>query len=725
MEHTPRSNFVVFHDLEEAPRRSQSSRQLPNGSLSHRPSDSNGMRASMEPLTSADAKSVILRANAPPTYSGSFEDIMKQIRAKNYTNQQFQRIQEQTAMNRNTLFFSNISPSFYEASYLQVAQETSLNRVRICFGVGLLALLLYYSYEYSSGEWSPYSVKGIAVGRTATDQTLLIIGTFGVILPSFLVGILLTFIPFGRRQLESITAVVFFVVGVFMIVKKPIEKSKGPVIPLLILLIPVFGITRMRFARSCCVGWSFIILYLTIMCIARNLVPAKNTFDTYTDILYQTINYGISVIGGMVSQYRQELLRRRNFCLQLPFSGTMDSDVIEAIKTEKFSRHSLMKTWNLEFRDEMVEECFYRHWYLIDPFPYENPNAGSLHQRVFTTIRFAVLTLSLTQAVLLLQDVKFLKIMRDQAIDPSDFTYALLLRFGITVPLYLCSALFMYVLGKSFYHKWVTEAEEAKNAALRNVYNNAIDVPDDSIAEKTYGSIRMKLVVNTAQIRNATQNRILDLLINKGGYVRSSQIFSSLVIACHVACMGSILLIVSSTNQILPAGVSSGKPKPVYFMGFLNAVLFAHRSGFRVRFIYATYTTLLVGVGIVIAAIIAKSVWIEYAGFMVVILVLGMMISYEEEHLRRSFFILKSIRILEFEEWFAVVLRIQGWVKESIRKRLLNVRRKAQSERTCNESTPPIVNTSMQMTQAAKFGVYAQLVNLAIGIVDLLTSWAH
>nr|CCA16602.1 conserved hypothetical protein [Albugo laibachii Nc14] len=716
MESTPRSNFVAFEDLENAPKRSQS-RQVRHTN-SCRPSDSTNTRASIEPLTSADAKSVILRANAPPKYSGSFEDIMNQIRAKNYTNQQFQRIQEQTAMNRNTLSFSNVSPFFYEASYLQVAQETSLNRVRICFGVGFIALLLYYSFEFSRGAWSPYSMEGVSVGRNPSDQTLILIGTFGLILPSFLVGILLTFVPFGRRNLENITAIVFFIVGVLMIVKKPIEKSKGPVIPLLILLIPVFGITRMRFVRSCLVGWSFIVLYLCIMCVSRNLVPARRTFDTYTDILYQTINYGISVIGGMVSQYRQELLRRRNFCLQLPFSGTLDSDVIEAIKTDKFSRHSLMKTWNLEFRDVEVEESFYRHWYLIDPFPYENPNAGSLHQRVFTTIRFAVLTLSLTQAVLLLQDVKFLKIMRDEAIDPSDFTYALLLRFGITVPLYLCSALFMYILGKSFYHKWVTEAEEAKNAALGRVC--AVDV-DDSAGEKTYGSIRMKVVVNTVQIRNATQNRILDLLINKGGYVRSSQVFCSMVIACHVACMGSILLIVSSTNQTLPAGVSKGKPKPVYFMGFLNAVLFAHRSGFRVRFIYATYTTLLVGVGIVIAAIIdANSVWIEYAGFMVVILVLGMMISYEEEHLRRSFFILKSIRILEFEEWFTVVLRIQGWVKENIRKKLQNVRRKAQKEHP--EMEVEVVNTSMQMTQAAKFGMYAQLVNLAVGIIDLVTS---
>jgi hypothetical protein len=44
------------------------------------------------------------------------------------------------------------------------------------------------------------------------------------------------------------------------------------------------------------------------------------------------------------------------------------------------------------------------------------------------------------------------------------------------------------------------------------------------------------------------------------------------------------------------------------------------------------------------------------------VLVFGSMISKEEESLRRTFFILKSIRTLEFEEWFETLVKVQGSV---------------------------------------------------------------
>jgi hypothetical protein len=404
------------------------------------------------------------------------------------------------------------------------------------------------------------------------------------------------------------------------------------------------------------------------------------------------------VIGGMVSQYRQELLRRRNFCLQLPFSGVVDSDAVANLKAEKYSKKALMHRWSQSFRNPEVEECFYRYWYLIDPFPYENPNSGSLHAGVFRTIRFAVITLFLNQFVLFLQDLKFLEIKPTENTTKGSFKWAVILRFGVTVPLYLSAALFMYILGKTFYQRWVKEAEKAQNDALNR---------DIAIEMKESEAIHMKLVAEAANIKAKTQDRILDALTSKGGYVRSAQIFSSLVIAVHVCCMGAILLIVSQE-----------KPKPVYYMGFLNAVLFAHRSGFRVRFIYATYTTTVVAIIIVAAARkLSPEYYLEYAGFVFVILCLSMMISYEEENLRRTFFVLKSIRTLEFEEWFSVVLRIQGWVKDRFRKKLKDIRQKSSKK---FEDEAEVINTSAQMAQASKIGVYSQMANICIALLDVV-----
>lgn len=675
---------------------------------------------------------------------------MKQIKAKKFYTEQFQRIQMQTEMSR-FLFFSDRAPTFYESNYLALAQSSSVFRVRVCFLLGLVGLTAFWVSEWRGDKWAPSAT----VGRTKADETAIMALTFGVCLPLQLLALLATFTPLGKRYLENLTAFVFTVVAGVMIAKKPVEKVSGPVIPLLILLIPIFGITRMRYVKSCCIGWAIFFGYLVTMMAVRSRLPKPETFDDYTNISYQSINYGISVIGGMVSQYRQELLRRRNFCLQLPFSGTMDSGAVDELRAPKFSKRALMHAWSQKFRHPEVEDVFYRFWYLIDPFPYENPNSGSLHQGVFRTIRFAIWTLLLNQFVLLLQDIKFLKVKADAVVDAHDFDYAMVLRFGVTVPLYISAAGFMYVLGRAFYQRWVKEAEDAKNAALMGDANVAVDVADKdakvpndgrhSTVSTEHGTMddgktaKLQLVVEAATIKDKTRDRVMDVLISKGGYVRSTQIFSSVVIACHVCCMGILLLIVSTganADRIeATTGKAPGKPKPVYYMGFLNAVLFAHRSGFRVRFVYATYTTFAVAVGIVAAASsLSPDYYLEYMGYVLVIFVLGMMISYEEENLRRSFFVLKSIRTLEFEEWFAVVLRIQGWVKDHIRKRLHKVRSKGsngldESDEAAAarlaaqaQAAPPLVNTSAQMAQASKLGMYSQVFNIVIALADVISS---
>ncbi|KAE8985446.1 hypothetical protein PR003_g21560 [Phytophthora rubi] len=736
------SSFVELNDTPKSkgsarPSNSRASRSRQSASMSQSHARSRVHSRSAKPYTDEDANETILRANAPPNYTGGFKDIMKQIKAKSYYTQQFQRIQQQTNMGRS-LFFSNVAPTFYESNYLAIAQETSVNRVRACFGIGFVGLLALYMNEWRSDKWS----SSLTNGRSDADETTIIVLTFCIMLPALALGILATFTSLGRKYLENVTAAVFVVVAAMMIAKKPVEKAKGPIIPLLILLIPIFGITRMRFVKSCCIGWSIFLSYGIVMASVRTHLPVPASFDSYTDISYQAINYGITAIGGMVSQYRQELLRRRNFCLQLPFSGTMDADAVDEIKTDKFSKKTLMHRWSLKFRHPEVEECFYRYWYLIDPFPYENPNSGSLHQGVFRTIRFAIWTLLLNQLVLLLQDIKFLKVKKDNLVDDSDLTYALVLRFGVTVPLYLSAALFMYFMGKAFYARWVKEAEDAKNAALTrdSMVSVGVKQPNGDIDRKsdvtmeanesTEDTARLKLVVEAAQIKYATKDRVLDVLINKGGYVRSTQIFSSVVIACHVCCMGILLLAVSTGPNVdayeKSHNTAPGQPKPVYYMGFLNAVLFSHRSGFRVRFIYATYTTFVVALGIIIAASsMSPDYYQQYAGYVCVIFLMGMMISHEEESLRRTFFVLKSLRTLEFEEWFSVVLRIQGWVKERFRKKLREVRSKGSKDLDGTqklEPSAPLINTSAQMAMASKLGMYSQMFNILIAVVDVITS---
>uniref|UniRef100_A0AAV1V8I7 Uncharacterized protein n=1 Tax=Peronospora matthiolae TaxID=2874970 RepID=A0AAV1V8I7_9STRA len=742
-------SFVEFKDGDVTPLSKRSLRPAYNSRLScSKQSISVGTSQSharsrvlshnTEMYTAKDANESILHANAPPNYTGGFNEIMKQIKAKNYYTEQFQRIQQQTNMS-HLLYFSNVAPSFYETNYLTVAQDTSVYRVRACFLISFVGLMILYLNEWRDDKWSKLETNG----RSDNDEIAILAMTFGVMLPSLLLGMFATFTSIGRKYLENVTAAVFIIVAAMMIAKKPVEKVKGPVIPLLILLIPIFGITRMRFVKSCCIGWGIFFSYLIVMMSVRNTLPVPSTFDSFTDISYQAINYGITAIGGMVSQYRQELLRRRNFCLQLPFSGTMGADALAEIKTDKFSKKTLMHRWSLKFRHPEVEECFYRYWYLIDPFPYENPNSGSLHQGVFRTIRFAVGTLLLNQLVLLLQDIKFLKVKKDNFVDESDLTYALVLRFGVTVPLYFSAALFMFFLGKAFYARWIKEASDATNAAL--IRDSIVEVDVNKYLDGDRGSMsgvlvgsarstqdttRMKVVVEAAQIKYATKDKVLDVLINKGGYVRSTQLFSSLVIACHVCCMGILLLAVSTGPKVdafdNTPGTTPGQPKPVYYMGFLNAVLFAHRSGFRVRFIYATYTTFAVALGIIIAASsMSPAHYQQYAGYVAVIFLMGMMISYEEESLRRTFFVLKSIRTLEFEEWFSVVLRIQGWVKDRFRKKLRDVRSKGSHDvetRRKPETKALLINTSTQMAYASKLGMYSQLFNIIIAIVDVITS---
>lgn len=149
------------------------------------------------------------------------------------------------------------------------------------------------------------------------------------------------------------------------------------------------------------------------------------------------------------------------FPLGLPFGG-LEQEI--KFQSNKFAKRKLLERYSRSFKNREVEETFYRYWYLIDPFPYEHPNAGTLHQGAFRTIRFAILAVVLNQGVLGIQDNKFLN-NKDQK--NSHHLIALVLRYAVVVPAYVSAGLVMYVLGQSFYERWKSEESTPKRASSR------------------------------------------------------------------------------------------------------------------------------------------------------------------------------------------------------------------------------------------------------------------
>ncbi len=80
-----------------------------------------------------------------------------------------------------------------------------------------------------------------------------------------------------------------------------------------------------------------------------------------------------------------------------------EQDCSSDLKHAKFSKKRLLFPYTLQFQNDQVEHTFIRHWYLIDPFPFENPNAAILHQGAFMVIRYSVMTVLCNQLFLAIQ----------------------------------------------------------------------------------------------------------------------------------------------------------------------------------------------------------------------------------------------------------------------------------------------------------------------------------
>ncbi|RHZ01254.1 hypothetical protein DYB35_010432, partial [Aphanomyces astaci] len=196
-----------------------------------------------------EAAELILKANAPPkTVDGTIRgnvtyvhinaflhfitafvvaEMMLNIRGSKYRHDQFAKIQGQTGMSPSTLRFSRD----YELGYRMYIQRAAVPRTRVCFALGFIATLLYFLWDVQR------------ISYTSVTYFL----AFGVAVPSFGVGFLLTYVQQLSMYTETLSFVVFSSVAGVLIALKPLHAQRGPVIPLLILIIPLFGVTRMRY----------------------------------------------------------------------------------------------------------------------------------------------------------------------------------------------------------------------------------------------------------------------------------------------------------------------------------------------------------------------------------------------------------------------------------------------------------------------------------------------
>ncbi|KAG9397973.1 hypothetical protein AC1031_016390 [Aphanomyces cochlioides] len=583
----------------------------------------------------------ILEAHTPENTSGDGD------RAKTFHARQFKRMQTQAPMRGITLCF----PEPYERAYRQHTEEMSVVRIRVVFAMGSLLLCCFLLYDYYVKQLqlpTAWLVVDICAGHGA-----------------FVAGLLLSFMPPARRLvgMEAITTCVFAVVAVVLIAKKPLQGERGPVLELVVLLIPIFGITRMRFVTSCTLGFSILAVYLAVQLTAAHLL---DDCDPPKAIMTQTFNYAIRVVGGVVAHYRQELLRRRNFALELPVAGV---DVDNVRLQDKFVHHELIHRWHLDFYHRDVDSAFLLHWYLLDPCPYDDIHDALLHRRVARALRGPFINAVMSQVLLLIQDFVFFHDM------PSVQTNALLIRLGLVVPAYVAFMGAVYVLSHLYSRNQVLQRRPSALPAF--------------VVDPT-----------------------------NGGYVPAAQVLSGVVVSIHIAAMATLVLYVYSVTH-------DASTSDVYLMGLLNAVLFVHRSGFRIRFVVATYTTTAMILLFVLAMVecLPRELWLEYAIVTVAVVVLGAVTSHEEESLRRVFFIVQSVRRLHFRAWFQTLDRVPLWMRRRLVKRLECVRAKLAHGKPWLPPEPQqdeTIQVPAELAAATFAGIYCQVVEALVDVVAIV-----
>lgn len=502
-----------------------------------------------------------------------------------------------------------------------------------------------------------------------------------------------TFVKELNRYSEYYASMPFLVFTIVLVTQKVLEQTRGPILALYIVFIPIFGVTRIRFGTSILLAGSMFLIYVVGVLSFRKV-------ETTKDVLFQSYNYLGAIIVGAVCYYREGVLRRRNFVMILPFAqAPFDADSIDHnLNDPRQRKHILMFRPTLKFKHAIVEEAFYRNWYLIDASPFEHPNAGKLHFRVYLTVRYAILGVIFSQVLLASQDWNYLRHQDKGHSARSAYAVTTGLRFGLIIPAYAVTPLIMFVLGRKFYLQWRAQASMESRGGVRSP-----QVSRSLLEESTTSGYLEMMTPKTAARQTELLSR--DYFPSKGttavgnNYVRTLQRISIAIVALHALTSAIILFLVErsvSANNVSAA--------PTYFMGFLNAILFPHRSALRIRFVYASVGTALVSVAMLLIAVgVHSHHFVMYGIYTVLTNIFAMMISHEEESLRRVFFTRKAIRSQEFRRRYEAISVLRAPMMKFIR------RRRQQAHDRISVASINRSPTAQQMSEAGRFGMMVEL----------------
>ncbi|GLE06314.1 hypothetical protein PINS_up015561 [Pythium insidiosum] len=339
-----------------------------------------------------DIESILLRAIEPPDHSRlSLQGTLRELKLSGRRKQAFKNMLFRVEMNVWTLRFNRE----YERAYQAYLYEHALPRIRYAMGIGLLFLLLKTLYEFAN-------VSGDHAKREAW-RTVLILHV-AVALPVILIVSCCTLVRRLDNYCEAYASIPFLVITYILTAQKVLLDMRGPIFSMFLVMVPVFGITRFRFFTSLIVVSAMLIGHIGgLLCF--------QDAETKTDVLFQGYNYLGGMVVGVVCHYRAEVLRRRNYIMLLPFSDVpLDKHRMDQkLHDPQAKKHVLLSRWTLKFKNAIVEEAFYRHWYLIDACPFDHPNAGELHRTVYRTVRFAVTGVIIAQLMLVVQDWEYLR----------------------------------------------------------------------------------------------------------------------------------------------------------------------------------------------------------------------------------------------------------------------------------------------------------------------------
>ncbi|ETW08800.1 hypothetical protein H310_01312 [Aphanomyces invadans] len=576
-------------------------------------------------------------------------------------------------------FTLKFAPPFEDA-FVYVLHRRAIRRIRYTLLLGFVCVLAKSLYGAHVGEGHPV---------THADSVALGLG-IGVALPTIVVAFGCTFVEAWTPWCEYYSSVAFFIVCLEMTAEKLILHKPGPILPLFLCFVPVFGITRLRFH----VCWRMVAFTIGLHLAA--LVAAGQ--EDIPDIFFQGFSYLGGIVGGAVAHYRVEVLRRRNFVLHLPFCAeSFDKFQVQCdMKEPSTSKHRLLERVTLRFKNRQIEASFNRYWYLIDGSPFQNVHKCTLHQNAARTIRYAVQSAFLHQLLLALQDWRytlFLLLLHvvieglvsryiylAEANSHKTYWVAIGLRLSVVLAYFGAQGL-MWRYGHRYSNYWERHGSKQQPREHHESMSKPVPLLE---AASTLPS----------------------------NYVWKMQLWSASIVCLHALSMGLILI------HFDTSGINSGVAAPCYYLALLNAILFPHRSGFRVRFVFATVSTAVVCVVFgVICSVLVPYHFLEYCTYVGITLSLGMFISYEEESVRRSFFVRRAIRSHEFATWHAAISVIRPYIRRKMAAKRAAGRRRvlalpSAADELANSGVK--IPTSNLLATASKYGMYFDAVQAVV-----------